>query len=137
MPGRSHPTANYQVPPGQSRRIMTSLDISVIQSLAHGLGVSAFIGIVLTVLLLIKSLLSFTRTGPRMTGEVLSHYRLYLVYSLGRLGFYVFLITMVLLGATLSKLATGHYSALLALVVLDLSIAIALLGSLRQFWQQR
>lgn len=54
-----------------------------------------------------------------------------------RTGFYVFLVTMVLLGATLSKLAIGHYSALLALVVLDLSIAIALLGSLRQFWQQR
>jgi hypothetical protein len=54
-----------------------------------------------------------------------------------RTGFYVFLGTMVLLGATLSKLAIGHYPALLALVVLDLSIATALLGSMRQFWQQR
>jgi len=52
-----------------------------------------------------------------------------------RPGFYVFLTTMVLLGATLSRLAIGNYSALLALVILDFSIAIALLGSIRVFSQ--
>ncbi len=52
-----------------------------------------------------------------------------------RPGFYVFLTTMVLLGATLSRLAIGNYSALLALVILDISIAIALLGSIRVFSQ--
>jgi hypothetical protein len=52
-----------------------------------------------------------------------------------RPGFYVFLVTMILLGATLSRLATGNYPALIALVILDISIAIALLGSIRVFSQ--
>jgi hypothetical protein len=43
--------------------------------------------------------------------------------------------TMVLLAGTLSRLATGNYVALLAMFVLDISIAIALLGSFRVFWQ--
>lgn len=47
--------------------------------------------------------------------------------------FYAFLAAMVLLGATLSRLAMGNYPALMALVVLDVSIAIALLGSMRVF----
>jgi hypothetical protein len=52
-----------------------------------------------------------------------------------RPGFYVFLATMVVLGATLSKLAIESYPALLALVILDISIAIALLGSFRVFFR--
>lgn len=52
-----------------------------------------------------------------------------------RPGFYVFLTTMVLLGASLSRLAIGNYPALMALVILDISIAIALLGSIRVFSQ--
>ena len=52
-----------------------------------------------------------------------------------RPGFYVFLTTMVLLGATLSRLAAGNYPALMAMVILDISVAIALLGSIRVFWQ--
>ena len=52
-----------------------------------------------------------------------------------RPGFYVFLTTMILLGALLSKLAAGNYPALLALVVLDVSIGVALLGSMRVFSQ--
>jgi hypothetical protein len=52
-----------------------------------------------------------------------------------RPGFYIFLTTMVLLGATFSRLAIGNYPALMALVVLDISIAIALLGSIRVFSQ--
>jgi len=53
-----------------------------------------------------------------------------------RPGFYVFLMAMVLLGATLSSLAVGSYPALMAMVVLDISLGVALLGSLRVFWQQ-
>ena len=52
-----------------------------------------------------------------------------------RPGFYVFLSAMILLGATLSMLAIGNYPALIALVILDISIAIALLGSIRVFSQ--
>ncbi len=54
-----------------------------------------------------------------------------------RPGFYVFLTAMVLLGATLSRLAIGNYPALIALVILDISIAIALLGSIRVFSQHQ
>ena len=52
-----------------------------------------------------------------------------------RPGFYIFLTAMVLLGATLSRLAAGNYPALMTMVILDISIAIALLGSIRVFWQ--
>ena len=54
-----------------------------------------------------------------------------------RPGFYAFLIAMVLLGAVLSRLAIGNYPALMALVILDISIAVALLGSLRVFSRHR
>lgn len=50
-----------------------------------------------------------------------------------RPGFYVFLTAMILLGATLSKLAMGNYAGLIALVILDISIGIALLASIRVF----
>jgi hypothetical protein len=53
-----------------------------------------------------------------------------------RPGFYVFLTSMVILGAILSRLAVGNYPGLLALVVLDISIALALLGSIRVFLQR-
>lgn len=49
--------------------------------------------------------------------------------------FYAFLASMVVLGAVLSRLAIGNYPGLLAMAVLDISIAIALLGSLREFSQ--
>jgi len=49
--------------------------------------------------------------------------------------FYVFLAAMVLLGATLSKLAVGSYPALTAVMMLDISIGIALLGSSIVFWR--
>lgn len=52
-----------------------------------------------------------------------------------RPGFYVFLTTMILLGAFLSRLAVGNYPGLIALVILDISIAVALLGSMRVFSQ--
>jgi hypothetical protein len=54
-----------------------------------------------------------------------------------RPGFYLFLTAMVLLGAIFSRLAIGSYPALMALVVLDISIAVALLGSFWVFWQDR
>lgn len=52
-----------------------------------------------------------------------------------RPGFYVFMTAMVLLASALSKLAIGNYSGLLAMVILDISIAVALLGSIRVFSQ--
>lgn len=51
-----------------------------------------------------------------------------------RTRFYLFLATMVLLAAVLSRLALGSYPALLGVVMLDVSLAVALFGSARFFW---
>jgi arylsulfatase A-like enzyme len=72
------------------------LDVFVIDSLARGLSVSALVAAMFTLLVFVKSLFDFTRTGPQMTDEVLSHYRLYLAYSLARLILYAFLISTLM-----------------------------------------
>jgi len=59
------------------------------------------------------------------------------IWQAYRTGFYVFLIAMIALGATLSRLATGNYAGLLAMATLDFSLATALLGSGRLFWTHR
>jgi arylsulfatase A-like enzyme len=71
---------------------MTPVATSVFDFLRQGLATSVAVAAIFTVLVLGKSLFDFTRTGPQMSGEVLSHYRLYLAYSLARLALYVFLI---------------------------------------------
>ena len=52
-------------------------------------------------------------------------------------GFLVALAVMIATGATLSRLAHGNYAFLIAVATLDLSIAVALLGSSIVYWQQR
>jgi hypothetical protein len=49
--------------------------------------------------------------------------------------FFVMLVVMILVGATLSRLAHGNYPFLLGVAVLDLSIATALLSSSYIFWK--
>jgi hypothetical protein len=51
--------------------------------------------------------------------------------------FFLFLALMITLGATLSRLAHGNYPFLLAVAVLDLSIAVALLGSSLVYLKRR
>lgn len=51
-----------------------------------------------------------------------------------RTRFYLFLATMVLFAAVLSRLALGSYPALIGVVMLDVSLAVALFGSARFFW---
>ena len=53
-----------------------------------------------------------------------------------RPGFYVFLAAMILLGGTLSSAAIGNYAGLMAMAILDFSLATALLGGGRFFWQR-
>ena len=53
------------------------------------------------------------------------------------LGFLLALAAMIFAGASLSRLAHGSYPLLIAVAVLDLSIAVALLGSSIIYWQQR
>ena len=52
-------------------------------------------------------------------------------------GFFLFLALMVTAGATMSRLAHDNYSALLGVAILDLAIAVALLGSSYIYWQRK
>jgi arylsulfatase A-like enzyme/GT2 family glycosyltransferase len=52
-----------------------------------------------TLLILLKALLDFSQTGPRIRGEVLRHYRGYTVYALGRLSAWAFGILLFAGGA--------------------------------------
>ena len=54
-----------------------------------------------------------------------------------RPSFFLMLAVMILAGATMSRLAEGHYRSLIGVATLDLSLAIALLGSGLIFWRQR
>jgi hypothetical protein len=51
-----------------------------------------------------------------------------------RPGFFVFLVLMIAAGATLSRLSHGNYPFLLAVALLDVSVAIGLIGSSYVFW---
>ncbi len=54
-----------------------------------------------------------------------------------RLGFILFLIAMIILGTTLSNMSHGNYPFLVGMVILDFSLATALLGSSYVFLQQK
>jgi hypothetical protein len=47
-----------------------------------------------------------------------------------RPGFFIFLITMICLGAWLSRWSAGNYGALLTVASVDLTLSVGLLGSL-------
>ena len=76
-------------------------------------------------LLLAKSLIDFSQTGPRMRQEVLSHYRLYLVLSLIRL-------TLAALVLSTSLAIPGAIAYLMGLVIFNLpysNLAAAMAGA--------
>lgn len=50
-----------------------------------------------------------------------------------RAGFFIFLLCMILLGAWMSRQASGNYGMLLAVSSVDLTLSVALLGSLVGF----
>jgi len=50
--------------------------------------------------------------------------------------FFVFLISMIILGSYLSRIAQDNYSLLLTMAIIELSIATALLGSSHYFWKR-
>jgi hypothetical protein len=59
------------------------------------------------------------------------------IWQFFRPRFFLLLALMILTGATMSRLAQGHYRSLIAVGALDLSLAMALLGSSIVFWQHR
>jgi hypothetical protein len=50
-----------------------------------------------------------------------------------RVGFFVFLITMISLGAWLSRIAEGNYGLLITVSSIDLTLSVGLVGSLGGF----
>ena len=86
---------------------MRPLDTLVLGSLANGAAMALLVGAISAVVLVLKSMHDFTRTGPEMAEEVLKHYRLYLAYSLARLVVFTLLITafMAYLGVVVDVIA--------------------------------
>ena len=59
------------------------------------------------------------------------------VWQFYRPQFFLFLAAMITLGAILSRLAHGDYPFLIGVGMVDLSIAVSLLGSGAVFWRER
>jgi arylsulfatase A-like enzyme len=112
------------------------LDLLVLGSLVNGLVMALVVGTAAAVLLVLKSMRDFTRTGPEMADEVLRHYRLYLAYSLVRLCVFTLLITafMAFLGVVIYVIAVIvlgiDYRPIAAIVA---GVAAALLLATRSF----
>jgi len=60
-----------------------------------------------------------------------------MIWQFFRPGFFVALTLMIVAGATLSRLAHGHYAFLILVAVLDMGVAVALLASSLVFWGPR
>ncbi|MCP3675729.1 MAG: hypothetical protein GY829_14850 [Gammaproteobacteria bacterium] len=58
------------------------------------------------------------------------------IWQFYRPHFFMFLLTMILLGSYLSKFAQGNYIMLISMAIIELSIAIALLGSGHCYWKR-
>ena len=99
---------------------MQPLDTLVLGALANGAEMVLLVCAIFTVMLVIKSIFDFTRTGPEMAGEVLTHYRLYLAYSLARLAAFAFLIT-----AFMAFVGIVAYVTALVLLDIDYNPAVA------------
>jgi len=84
------PGALPRFPAEKAGMSMQPLDALVLVSLGHGAGMALLVGATSGVVLVLKSIFDFTRTGPEMAEEILAHYRLYLAYSLGRLFAFAF-----------------------------------------------
>ena len=54
-----------------------------------------------------------------------------------RIRFFIFLLSMILLGSFISRLAHGNYPVLITMAIVEISIATALLGSSNCFWKQK
>jgi arylsulfatase A-like enzyme len=106
-------------------------DVLGLGALVQGAGVSLGVGVLVSVLLLLKSLRDYTRTGPRLAQEVVAHFRLYLVYSLARLetaavvlttgiagvGVTLYAVGLVLLGGSFDALAAALAGVVAVLVL--------------------
>jgi len=51
--------------------------------------------------------------------------------------FYFFLLAMIILGSSITRLAHGNYAALMTTAIVEISLATALLGSSNCFWKKQ
>jgi arylsulfatase A-like enzyme len=115
---------------------MRPLDTLVLGALADGAGMALLVGAISAVVLVLKSMHDFTRTGPEMAEEVLKHYRLYLAYSLARLVVFTLLITAFMaylgvVGNIIAVILLGiDYDPIVFIVA---GVAAALLLTARRF----
>jgi len=65
--------------------------------------------------------------------NALKHPKLWEFY---RFRFFIFLLSMVLLGSFLSHQAHGNYPLLITVLIIDISVGTALLGSSSCFWKK-
>ena len=84
----------------------------------------------------LKAKFLFNRSCQRNLDRIAALYRPR-VWQFFRPGFFVALTVMILVGVTLSRLANNNYTFLIGVAILDLGIAIALLGSSYVFWKQK
>ncbi len=59
------------------------------------------------------------------------------IWQCFRPGFLLFLALMILFGKVMTAMAEGNYLFLLGMAILDMSLAVALLGSSLVFWNNR
>ena len=85
---------------------------------------------------ILKALFLFNRTCQKNLSRIDSLQNPK-IWQFFRPGFFIFLLLMILGGATLSGLAKNNYPFLISVATLDFSIATALLGSSYIFWTQR
>ncbi|MCP4671852.1 MAG: hypothetical protein GY857_11165 [Desulfobacula sp.] len=59
------------------------------------------------------------------------------IWQFFRPEFFLFLVIMIVTGATLSRMAHNNYIFLISIAILDISIATALMGSSYIFWKEK
>lgn len=64
-----------------------------------GFLVPTFVAAAMSTVLLVSSLLTFSRTGPNLSADILSHYRIYTTFALLRLTFWAWLLLALMGGA--------------------------------------
>lgn len=83
------------------------------------------VSVVLTFLLLVKSSMDFSRSGPQIKAEILEHFKVYVVYAMARLGFW----TLVLF-SFLASIGLFFYNCLLVILKQRFSYFFAVVTAL-------
>jgi arylsulfatase A-like enzyme/GT2 family glycosyltransferase len=89
------------------------------------------VSFILTVALMLKSMLDFSQTGPRMRETIMRRYRFYVPFAMARLGFWTFVVGLFLalpgslLATAAAEVLSVPGSPMLATAAAALSLALA------------